>query len=65
MKLCNSDNHFTTASLIIISVKECCQRSPDVVVCTCNPATLEAELRKGVDSIPVGGNSHSIGGWIV
>ena len=35
-----------------------------VVVCTCNPATLEAEFRNGVGSIPAGGNSPSIGGWI-
>ena len=39
-----------------------CQRG--VVACTCNPATLEAEFRNGVGSIPVGGNSPSIGGWI-
>ena len=38
---------------------------PGVVACTCNPATLEAEFRNGVGSIPVGGNSSSIGGWIV
>ena len=36
-----------------------------VVACTCNPATLEAEFRNGVVSIPVGGNSPSIGEWIV
>ena len=36
-----------------------------VVACTCNPATVEAEFRNGVGSIPVGGNSPSIGGWIV
>ena len=35
------------------------------VACTCNPATLEAEFRDGVGSIPVGGNSPLIGGWIV
>ena len=28
-----------------------------VVACTCNPATLEAEFRNGVGSIPVAGNS--------
>ena len=38
---------------------------PGVVACTCNPATLEAEFRNGVGSIPVGVNSPSIGGWIV
>ena len=38
---------------------------PGVVACMCNPATLEAEFRNGVGSIPVGGNSPSIGGWIV
>ena len=36
-----------------------------VVTCTCNPATLEAEVGNGVGSIPVEGNSRSIGGWIV
>ena len=38
---------------------------PGVVACTCNPATLEAEFRNGVGSVPVGDNSPSIGGWIV
>ena len=38
---------------------------PGVVACICNPATLEAEFRNGVDSIPVGGNCPSIGGWMV
>ena len=38
---------------------------PGVVACTCNPATLEAEFRNGMGSIPVGGNGPSIGGWIV
>ena len=32
---------------------------------TFNPATLEAEFRNVVGSIPVGGNSPSIGEWIV
>ena len=36
-----------------------------VVACTCNSATLEAEFWNAVGSIPVGGNSPSIGGWIV
>ena len=36
-----------------------------VVACTCNSATLEAEFRNAVGSISVGGNSPSIGGWIV
>ena len=36
-----------------------------VVACTYNPAALEAEFRNGVGSIPVEGNSPSIGGWIV
>ena len=35
------------------------------MACTCNPATFEAEFRNGVGSIPVGGNSLSIGGCIV
>ena len=30
---------------------------PGLVACICNPATLEAEFRNCVDSIPVGGNS--------
>ena len=33
--------------------------------CIYNPTTLEAEFWNGVGSIPVGGNSPSIGGWIV
>ena len=36
-----------------------------VVPCTCNPATLDAEFWNRVGLIPVGGNSPSIGGWIV
>ena len=36
-----------------------------LVACTCNPASLKVEFRNGVDSILVGGNSPSIGGWIV
>ena len=36
-----------------------------VVACTCNPATLEAKFRNRVGSIPAGGNSPLIGGWIV
>ena len=36
-----------------------------VVAWTCNSATLEAEFRNGLESIPVGVNSPSIGGWIV
>ena len=39
--------------------------TPGVVACTCNPATLEAEFRNGAGSVPVGGNSSFIGGWIV
>ena len=39
--------------------------SPGVAVCTCKPATLETKFRNGVGSIPVGGNSPSIGWWIV
>ena len=41
------------------------QTKPGVVACTCNPATLEAEFQNRVGSIPVGGNSPSIGGWIL
>ena len=37
---------------------------PGIVACTCNLATLVTEFRKGVGSIPVVGNSPSIGGWI-
>ena len=40
-------------------------KKPGVMTCYCNPATLETEFRNGVGSIPVGGNSPSIGGWIV
>ena len=32
-----------------------------IVACTCNVATLEVEFQNGVDSIPVVGNSLSIG----
>ena len=38
---------------------------PGVVACTCKSATLETEYWNGVGSIPVRGNSSSIGGWIV
>ena len=31
----------------------------------CNPVTLEAEFRVGVDSIPVEGKCPSIDGWTV
>ena len=34
---------------------------PGIVACTCNPATLETELRNGVGLKPVGGNSSSLG----
>ena len=37
----------------------------DVVACTCNSATEEAEFWNGVGSIPLGGNSPLIGGWIM
>ena len=35
------------------------------MACTCNSSTLEAEFRNGVDPIPVGDNSPSIGEWIM
>ena len=35
---------------------------PGVVACTCNPATLEADFRNGVGSIPVVGNGFSVSG---
>ena len=38
---------------------------PGVVACTYNPVTLEAEFLNDVGSVPVGGNSPSIGGWIL
>ena len=38
---------------------------PSVVTCACNPATLKAEFWNSVGSIQIGGNSPSIGGWIV
>ena len=37
----------------------------DVVACTCNQATLEAEFENGVGSITFGGNSPLIGGRIL
>ena len=36
-----------------------------VVACTYNPVRLAAEFRNAVDSIPINGNSPSLGGWIV
>ena len=36
-----------------------------VMGCSCNPATLEAGFQNRVGSIPVGGNSPSVGGWIL
>ena len=39
--------------------------SPGVVACSCNPTTFMAEFQNGVDSIPVGSNSLSIGGCTV
>ena len=40
----------------------CSCKTTGLVAFTCIPATLEAELQNGVSSIPVGGNSPSIGG---
>ena len=37
---------------------------PGVVKYIYNSATLEAEFRNGVGSVPIRGNSASIGGWI-
>ena len=48
-----------------MSAMACSGMQPGVVACTCNSATLEAEFWNGVGSIPVGGNSPSVGGWIV
>ena len=36
-----------------------------LVAWTCNPAIFDAGFRNDVGSIPVGGNSPSIGGWFV
>ena len=36
-----------------------------VVACTCNPATLGTKFWNGFGGTPVGGNSPSIGEWIV
>ena len=33
-----------------------------LVACTSNPATLVAEVLNGMSSVPLGGNSPSIGG---
>ena len=35
-----------------------------VMACNCNPATLEAEFRNSVGSVPVGDNSPSIDRWL-
>ena len=34
---------------------------PDTVACACNPAPLGTKFRNGVGSVPVGGNTPSIG----
>ena len=52
-------------NLLFISHQGCGKFVSSVVACTCNPATLEAKFWNGVGLIPVGGNSPSIGGWIV
>ena len=58
--------HYRRSPLVRGRLEIACKISrPGVVACTCNPATLEAEFRNRVGSIPVGGNSPSIGGWIV
>ena len=46
-------------------LKEMSWNQPGVVACTCNPAFLMAQFWDGVGLIPVGGNSPSIGGWIM
>ena len=46
-------------------VVACTCNLPGVMACTSNKAFLEAEFRNGVGSVPIGGNSSSIGGWIV
>ena len=38
---------------------------PGVATYTCNIAALEAEFSNGVGSLPIGGNTPSIDGWIV
>ena len=38
---------------------------PDAVACTYNSATLETKFPGGIGSVPVVGNSPSLGGWIV
>ena len=55
-----ASNHFGR-----LWIKGCSGMQLRVVAYTCNPTTLEAEFRNGVDLIPTGGNSPSIGGWIV
>ena len=46
-------------------VVACTCNLPGVMACTSNKAFLEGEFRNGVGSVPIGGNSSSIGGWIV
>ena len=38
------------------------QLVPGAVACICDTATFNVEFRKGVGSVPVGGNSLSVGG---
>ena len=42
-----------------------CSVTKGLVACICNSATFETEVRNGVGLILVGGNSPSIGEWIV
>ena len=53
------------AKTIVQIICGCVHIIPGVVVCTCNPAILEAEFRDGAGSIPVEGNRPAIGGSIV
>ena len=62
--------HKTDVANTVITVLECSLSLhacsvPGVVACTFNPATLKAEYWNGVVTIPVGGNSPSIGGEVL
>ena len=60
-----SDSHKVTVFHLPNSISPLVQPSGCSDMLLGNPATLEAKFRDGVGSVPVGGNSPSIGGWIL
>ena len=60
-----SDSHKVTVFHLPNSISPLVQPGGCSDMLLGNPATLEAKFRDGVGSVPVGGNSPSIGGWIL